>query len=128
MGNRELLIGAVASVKGRVKDDGKAMVRVCDELEQYFKKDNFLSNAPFDVISLIIHYGNNTIHVSEIGKINKHSELEVSVQIAMDSLAKLDYINLEDTIRKTTLHAIIQVGQKYNLSTKTFKRILDDIS
>ena len=127
MKKRQLLIGAVALVKGRVREDGKAMVKICDEFEPYFEKENFLENAPFDVISLIIRYGKITNHVPEIEKINRYSELEVAIELAMDSVRKADYSKLEMMIRKATLHSIIQVGKKYKLPTETFGKMLKNL-
>jgi len=113
---RHLLIGAVALVKGRVRDDGKAMASICDEFEPHFKSENPLEGAPFDVVSLILRYGADGSKEPEVGRVNKrHSELEVAMELPMAEVRALGYDDLRALIRESTLNALIAVADKYDL-------------
>lgn len=113
---RHLLIGAVGLVKGRVRDDGKAMVSICDELEPHFVDKKLLDGAPFDVISLILRYGTKETG-AKIGRINKrHAELEVAIELPMEEVRALQYGALRQRIRNVTLDALIAVSDKYDLN------------
>ena len=120
---RHILIGAVALVKGKVREDGKVMVSICDEFEQYFISNKLLEGAPFQVVSLIIRYGNQAGE-PEIGKINKkYSELEVAVGLPMEEIKKLKYDDLRERIRNVTLDAMIAVSKKYDLPAITWEQL-----
>ena len=118
---RHLLIGAVSLVRGNVRDDGKAMVSVCDELEPLFVDQNALAGAPFDVVSLIIRYGTGRT-APLIGRINKHhSELEVAVELPMQEVKKLTYDELRRELRKATLDCLVAIAGKYGLNAEPWK-------
>ncbi|MBW2647103.1 MAG: immunity protein 39 [Deltaproteobacteria bacterium] len=120
---RHLLIGAVGLVKGKVREDGKAMVSICDELEPYFVSENLLEGAPFQVISLIVRYG--TIMMEpELGKINRrYSELEVAVELPMGEVKKLNYDELRERFKKVTMDALIAVARKYDLPCTIWEQL-----
>jgi Immunity protein 39 len=112
---RNLLIGAIGLVKGKVRDGGKAMVSICDELEPHFLSSKFLEKAPFQVISLIIRYGYKH-GKPEIGKINKrYSELEVAIELPMEEIKGLKYDALRSHFRTSTLESLIAVAHQYDL-------------
>ncbi len=123
---RHLLIGAVGLVKGNVRDDGKAMVSVCDEFEPYLSNMKLLAKAPFDVISLILRYGTKEAD-PEIGRINKrYSELEVAVELSMEMVRVLNYDDLRQKIRAVTLLALIAVSEKYDLDATKWKVLQEE--
>lgn len=112
---RHLLIGAVGLVRGKVREDGKAMVSICDELEPYFVSKNLLKGAPFQVISLILRYGTRMME-PDLGRINKrYFELEVAVELPLEEVKKLNYNELRECFKKVTLDALIAVARKYEL-------------
>lgn len=120
-GKRELLIGAVGLVKGSVKNGGKAMVNVCDELDPEFERIRFLENAPFTVMSLIIRYGANW-GVPELGRINRrNAELEVAIEVPMSDVRMLDESRLTAVVRKLVLVSIVEVAMKYGLDSAYWK-------
>ena len=125
-GKRELLIGAVGLVKGSVKNGGKAMVNVCDELDPEFERIRFLENAPFAVVSLIIRYGANW-GVPELGRINRrHAELEVAIEVPMSDVRMLDESRLTAVVRKLVLESLVEVAMKYGLDAAYWKGRLKD--
>jgi hypothetical protein len=42
---RTILIGAIGLIKGTVRNDGQAMLTVCDELEPHLKQSHFFKDA-----------------------------------------------------------------------------------
>jgi len=123
MTKRHLLIGAVGLVKGKVREGGRAMVSVCDELEPYFISENLLNEAPFQVINLILRYGLE-VKEPELGKINKrYSELEVAVELSMEDVKKLNYDELRRLFREVTLDALVAVSKKYMLPYSVWERL-----
>ena len=122
-GKYEILIGAVGLVKGSVRDGGKVMVATCDLLEPDFESTEFLAAAPFEAVSLILRYGEKWGGV-EIGKINRHRELEVAIELPMSEVRAMDFATLSRTVMSATLKSLIAVGQKYDLPFERWKELL----
>jgi hypothetical protein len=121
---RHLLIGAVGLVKGGVREDGRAMVSICDELEPFFISESPLQGAPFDVVSVILRYGTQSSEAPEIGRINRaHSELEVAVELPMQEIKALSYQELRERFKEVTLDALIGVAKRYGLPTEVWARL-----
>lgn len=115
---RKLLIGAVGIVKGTVRNGGKAMVAVCDEIGPKLERNGFLDNAPFEVISMILRYGAKWGD-PEIGRINRaYSELEVNIEVPMSEIRMLDTLELIEIVRKATIQVLDAVATKYSLHRK----------
>lgn len=113
---RRLLIGGVSLIRGRLRNSGMAMVRVCDSLEPLMSA--WLADAPFHTISLIVRYGTSTTAEVEIGRIDKrHSELPVAVQVALSDLQDVqsDETQLDEIFCSHTLRALEGVGLRYSL-------------
>jgi len=124
-GKRQLLIGAVGLVKGNVREAGRAMVAVCDELEPELQSTCFLAGAPFDVVSLILRFGTKWGDEVEIGEINnRYRELEVAVELPMSEILMMDFGDLCDTFMFTTLRALIAVGKSYDLPIERWTILL----
>lgn len=120
-GKRELLIGAVGLVKGSVRYGGAAMVRVCDELEPEFNRTKFLDPAPFKAVSLVLRYGTKW-GMPDVGKVNnRHSELEVGIEIPMSEIRSMDQGRLVSIVKKATLQALLAIAEKYGLDGETWK-------
>ena len=122
-GKKELLIGAVGLVKGNVRNDCQAMVAVSKNLEPEFEATEYLKAAPFDVVSLILRYGEHWGEV-EVGKINRHQEIEVAIELPMSEVRMMDYENLTETVMKTTLKSLIATGKKYDLPVERWNKLL----
>ena len=104
------------SGKGRLRNGGMSMVRVCDSLERSVA--SWISEAPFNTISLIVRYGEDTTDEIEIGAINtRHSELPVAVQVALSELQAVqsEEEELDSIFRHHTLRALKEVGLRYSL-------------
>jgi hypothetical protein len=119
---RNLLIGAVGLVKGKVRDDGKAMLSICNELEPYFKSHRLLHGAPFSCISLILRYGTTTSERPEIGKIDeRHSELHVAYELPINDLRLLDYDKLRARLREATIESLVAIARKFGLPVEIWE-------
>ena len=117
---RHLLIGGVGLVKGKIRNDGIAMVAVCDFLEPLLA--GCLNDAPFDTISLIIRYGAESKDEIEIGRIDQfHAELPVAVQVDIAEFQSIqsDSTELRSAFLAQTIRALHAVAEKYNLRELT---------
>lgn len=111
---KELLIGAVGLVKGNVRNDCQAMIEISKMLEPEFESTGFLDDAPFDVVSLILRYGETWGGV-KVERINRHKEVEVAVELPMAEVRSMDFDSLSKTVMIATLQSLVEVGDKYDL-------------
>ena len=119
--NRRLLIGGVALTMGRLKNDGLAMVEVCDELGPILESMGYVEKAPFKYVSLIIRYGlvNNTRPEYQ-RIIKKYGELPIAIELDMGMLKNANKIGkerLKTVFTIAAVEALIDVGRKYGLPT-----------
>ena len=115
--NRNLLIGGVALVKGKLKNAGPAMVEVCDDLDSLLATAKFFEKAPFRCVSLIIRYGlTNKTEPEYQPVVKKYGELPVTVELSMDMLKSADKKGeLKQVFFLATLEVLIDIANKYNL-------------
>jgi len=106
-----------------VKHAGEAMLALCDELESDFAESQILEDAPFDVIHLIIHFGekNGPPKLSRINKV--HSELEATIELSMNDISHLDFVELKKIFRDATIEVVLATAEKYNLNDEYWKNI-----
>jgi hypothetical protein len=113
---RHLLLGGVGIVKGKIRNDGAAMVAVCDTLEPFLS--GCFSDVSFDTISVTIRYSAETIDEVEIGRIDKtHRELPVAVQVAISDLQAIQSEPevLQSAFQNQALKALSAVAEKFDL-------------
>lgn len=122
--NRKFVPGGVALVTGRVKNDGKTLKRIQDNIESLIINSDFLKGSLFRWIGLIYRYGKKTDLKVEFKKINKtYESLPIALELDMEILEWADKYNLEllhDIFMIAALEALIQVGQKYKLPIEPF--------
>ena len=104
-------------VKGSVKGFGPALAELSYEVSESIARSGWIDVAPFKVVSLIVRYGATPKAETEIGRINRHDELEVAVQAGLDELraAKGDVLELKKILRPYIRDALAAVGEKYEL-------------
>ena len=68
------------------KGFGPALLQASKDLSECMRLSGWSTSAPFDKVSLIVKYGADTSQKVEIGRINKHKELEASIQIPLQQL------------------------------------------
>src|SRR5690349_2081583 len=119
MHNRRLVIGGVALTKARVrpaKAAAAAMARVRDELEQELIESNYLKDAPFTWVSLIIREGLIDKPEPHYGKIDrKDGELPLAVGINVHRQLNAHENEIVQVYRRATLTALIHAGEKHGL-------------
>ena len=113
---KQLLIGGVGLVRGRVRDAGPVMVEICDELEPHLNEIGFTDSAPFRTVSLILRFGEKEDLSPEYSRIDRrHQELPVAVELPMEVLRKAKRDELKQLFRAATMATLIDVGRKYDL-------------
>jgi hypothetical protein len=122
--NRKLVLGGVALVKARLKNDCQAMVRVCDELEPILISSGWFPAAPFRWVGLIIRYGLKTEsepHFQRISK--KHGDLPIAIEIDTDHLLDIhtEPERLKAFFKRVTIDCLLSVGRRYGLPTETLE-------
>ncbi len=124
-GNDFTLVGAVALVKGRVKNDLKLMKPVELYLDEIVKEKWGHLLVPYKWIALLYLYGIKNDLKLRYERINKKDgDLPISLELDMEILQWADQNNLDllrDIFMIAALEALIQVGKKYKLPTIAFE-------
>jgi hypothetical protein len=111
-----LLVGAVALIKGTVREAGPAIVEVCDLLEGKLKEIGFVDNAPFKTVHLIVRLGEKTELKPKYQAINKrHMELPVTAEVELAPLRVAKRDEVVRTFMKATVAVLLDVAQKFGL-------------
>lgn len=120
--NRKLVIGGVALVKERIKNDVNALAEVRNEVETLLVESNYFASAPFKWIGLIIRYGLKDNFQPQYQKINKyHGDLPIAVEVNTQSLISAEYETIKQIFRHATIQALISVAEKYGLPSHELK-------
>jgi Immunity protein 39 len=114
--DRKLVISDVALVKGRFKSVGPAIDSIRDELEKLLIESDFLDQAPFRWIGLIIRLGLMDHWTPEYQRINKkYGDLPIAIEVDVSELVDADAETIRASFRAASLEALIHVGNKYSL-------------
>ena len=110
-------MGGVGLVKGRVRGAGKAMVAVCEELEQNLEKSGWFSVAPFSGVSHVLRFGLEPGNAPELGRIERSGYLQTATQVSMDQYRRLAGApsELRFAMRAEIIATLLAVAAKYKL-------------
>ena len=125
--NRKLNLGAVALVKGKVRNDIPTMTAVRDEFESVLARSGWFPSAPFKSIGLILRYGTKTNLNPEFQRIHKPSgELEIAVELNMEELrvAHREPGKLASLAKAAISVALLGVAEKYELPKDAIKEFM----
>ena len=125
--NRRLNLGAVALVKGKVRNDIPTMMAVRDEFESVLAISGWFPSAPFKSIGLILRYGTKTNLNPEFQRIHKPSgELEIAVELNMEELrvAHREPGKLASLAKAAISGALLGVAEKYELPKDAIKEFM----
>jgi len=117
---KNLLIGAASSVfRFKLKDGGRMLLQIRDDLEGHLERNEYLQTAPFKTVSLILRYGpNDEWEPADKYKIDKHhDELHVAVQLEAARLKELEAepAKLFQALRSTVIEVLHDVAANYDL-------------
>ena len=115
--NRKLVIGAVALVMGRVRNES-VLDGVRDELEKVMIESGWFPSAPFTYISLIIRYGIKNQLQPEFQRVSrKYNDLPISIELDMQDIHAVhrDADKLKALFGQAALEALIAVAERYKL-------------
>ena len=123
---RTLLIGGVGTVRGRTRRAGPVMREICDEFEPALKHVEFAKDGPFQTISLVVKFGENTRIQPQFGPVNRrYSELPVSIEFSMEELNLLDREELKTRLTNATLCVLESTAKEFDLPYDEFLVALD---
>ncbi len=119
-GNHFAIVGSVALVKGRLKND-KLTSEVKKYLDDLIQSKNFMEKEiPFSWIGLIYRYGSKNDLNLDFQRIDKKDgELPIALELDMQILQWADQSNLDllhDIFMIAALEALLQVCDKYKLA------------
>ena len=126
--NRKLVIGGVALTMARIsaKVNASVVSRVRDELEQEMIRYNYLNDAPFKWVGLIIRKGLVDETEPHYEKINqKDGDLPLAIEIDTHRLLGASEDEMAAVYRKATLTALIHAGEKYRLPVDRLRVLLE---
>lgn len=126
--NRKLVLGGVALTQAKLpaRKSAMAMGKARDELEQEIIQSEYLADAPFKWIGLIIREGlidESVPHYQGIDK--KDGELPVAIEIDTHRLLGASEEAMAAVYRKATLTALVHAGEKYRLPVGRLKALLE---
>jgi hypothetical protein len=118
-GNYFAIVGAVALVKGKLKNS-KLVSKVDKHLDGIIQSKNLIEKEiPFSWIGLIYRYGSKNDLNLDFQRIDKKDgELPIALELDMEILQWADQNNLDllhDIFMIAALEALIQVCDKYKL-------------
>ena len=128
--DRKLVIGGVALVKARLKNDGPAMDRVRDELESVIIKAGWFPAAPFRWVGLIIRFGLKTESEPHYQRINKtHGDLPIAVEVDTHQLLEIhtEPERMKAFFKRVTIDCLLSVARRYDLPTNALEQERDKI-
>jgi len=115
--NRRLGLCAADLVVVRFKvDEIKIMAEIQDEVEAVLDADGFLSNAPFEWITISLRFGLKNEEAPHYQRINKkYGDLPMAIEVDAQVLQDADYEEFKRLLSIATLKALVHAGHKYEL-------------
>jgi len=97
-----------------------AMVRVGEELEPKIRDSDFLKDAPFGCVHLILKLGSDWKQV-KIGRVDRlNSELEVSIEVPMAAISRKSDEEMYAIVKRATYTSLHEVARRYGLNTEVW--------
>jgi hypothetical protein len=126
--NRKLVLGGVALVKARLKNECQAMSQVRDELEPLLIRSGWFPAAPFGWVGLILRFGLKTEiepHYQRISK--RHGDLPIAIEVDTHHLLEIhtDPERLKAFFKRVTIDCLLSVARRYDLSTEALEHERD---
>lgn len=127
--NRVLTIGAVSLTRARVnKQTHAVLVEILEELDQLLHKCEFVRDAPFNSISMIVRWGLQNDPKPQYQRMNKkYQSLDLSIEIDIRGLDKATREVVYRRQIEPILRILILIGEKYGCPTVTLRERLESL-
>jgi hypothetical protein len=114
------VLGGVDLVKGRHRNTGAVALRIRNELNARLIEQGWPGAAPFEVLSLILRFGEVALPGVDFQKLQTTrgvKMLPVAVQLSMSSIVEAQGAesSIEQVIRPRVLQAINAVAERFGL-------------
>jgi hypothetical protein len=102
------------------------MGEIRNDLESIMIAVNFLDNAPFKWVGLILRYGLKNDDGPSYQRINhKHGDLPVAIELDTHELRNASRDELKELFMIATLKTLVHIGKKYHLPYERFEELLE---
>jgi hypothetical protein len=123
----KLGFGGVALTTARVpKTDFEAFAAVRAELEPILVASDYLKDAPFSWVTLVMRYGlknEENPHYDRISK--KYGDLPLPIEVDVHEMLGASMDELRIVFRRATLRALIHAGEKYRRPVDALQDLAD---
>lgn len=119
---RVFLLGAVALVRGRIRDSVQIGSRVQEKVESLLLEQGFFQSAPFDCIGLILRIGEQLVIEPKYQSVNQAGELPISIELDMKQLRAVSSVEVERIYTWATLEALLHVASTFDLPCELLRR------
>ena len=125
--DHKLAFGGVALTMARVpKADFEAFAAVRAELEPILVASDYLKDAPFSWVTLVMRYGLKNEEHPHYGRISKkYGDLPLSIEVDVHEMLGASMDELRIVFRRTTLRALIHAGEKYRRAFDALRDLAD---
>lgn len=114
----KVVLGGVGLIKGDIREAGRAMIAITEEINPFLVSDGFLDGAPFELLNGIIRFGTKRMSSPEIRPIDKkHRELPFAVEVEMAPLKRASVETVKAAFLEVLIPALFEIASKYNLPT-----------
>ena len=128
--NRKLVLGGVALVKARLRNEVPAMDSVRNELEAVIVNAGWFPAAPFRWVGLIFRYGLKTESEPHYQRINKkHGDLPIAVEVDTHHLLAIhtEPERLKAFFKRVTIDCLLSVARRYDLPSEALEHERDTV-
>lgn len=111
-----VVLGGVGLIKGDIRESGRAMVEITQEINPYLVEDGFLADVPFKLLNGIIRFGVKFDPYAQVGPIDKrNNELPFAFEIEMAPLRRAPKDEVKAVFVKALIPALSAIAIKYEL-------------
>lgn len=111
-------------MKGRIRDAGSVMVEIGEQLEPLLDEIEFVKNAPFKTVSMIIRFGEKTDLTTQFDPIDKRNyELPVAVELEMAKLRFESRDVVKRAFFEATIAVLMDVAHKFDLPAQRLEAL-----
>lgn len=123
---RNLVVGGVSLIKCKVRRFGPVALNVRNVIEIELQKNNYLAEAPFRTVSLILRFADRDNPIPEIGDIQKsRSMLPVAIELDAKHLETLTSQELEDRFNTVMIDVLCDIAANFGLPYKFLDHMRD---